>query len=109
VNLIGHISDQKKWSRETFGPDYAVDRICDHIQKELTEIKAKPELAEWVDVILLAIDGAWRSGADPVKICEAIEEKLAVNKCRDWPDWRTADPSKAIEHIRLSEDTGEAD
>ena len=32
--------------------------------------------------------------------CLLIERKQTENEKRDWPDWRTADPDKAIEHIR---------
>ncbi|MGH6882853.1 MAG: dATP/dGTP pyrophosphohydrolase domain-containing protein [Hypericibacter sp.] len=31
---------------------------------------------------------------------DAVVAKQAVNEQRSWPDWRTADPDKAIEHVR---------
>jgi hypothetical protein len=51
-------------------------------------------------VMMLAIDGAWRTGAAPDQIIAALEAKQAKNEARAWPDWRTADPDKAIEHVR---------
>lgn len=33
-------------------------------------------------------------------IWKAINEKQARNQSRIWPDWRLADPEKAIEHVR---------
>lgn len=48
----------------------------------------------------LAFDGAWRSGHTPEQIVAAIEAKQTKNEGRTWPDWRTAEPGKAIEHVR---------
>jgi len=53
-----------------------------------------------VDVILLALDGAWRSGHTPEEIAQAITDKQSRNEAREWPDWRTAEPGMAIEHVR---------
>jgi hypothetical protein len=65
------------------------------------EIEADPgDLKEWIDVTILALDGAWRSGASPAEIVAAIVAKQTKNEGRVWPDWRTADPNKAIEHDR---------
>lgn len=81
-------------------PDLAAG-VVDHIRRELKEIEAAPtDLSEWVDVVILALDGAWRSGATPAQITAAIVAKQAKNEGRTWPDWRTADPDKAIEHDR---------
>lgn len=103
--LVRHLHLQIYWSDQTFGPGDRTLAICDHIRKELGEVQAdhaagKPTLPEWVDVILLALDGARRSGATPSEVCSAIESKFERNKQRKWPDWRTADPTKAIEHVR---------
>jgi hypothetical protein len=91
---------EKRFSEETFGPGPRAKQVVDHIRKELIEIEAEPEdLEEWIDVVLLALDGAWRSGYSPDAIIHALEAKLSKNKNRVWPDWRTVDPEKAIEHI----------
>ncbi len=96
-----HLSRQKEWSRATFGPGPRTQGVIDHIRKELTEIEADPsDLMEWVDVLILAFDGAWRAGWEPEEIIEAIQAKQAQNELRSWPDWRTADPNAAIEHVR---------
>lgn len=73
-----------------------------HIRKELREIEASPlDLEEWIDVVILALDGAWRAGHSPDDIITQLVAKQAKNEKRQWPDWRTADPGKAIEHIKL--------
>jgi hypothetical protein len=104
-DLIYHIYRQRKFSEETFGPGERAQGIVDHIRKELAEILAAPtDLMEWVDVILLAIDGAWRAGYSPEQIAVGLAQKQARNESRKWPDWRTAELGKAIEHIRADDD-----
>lgn len=98
-----HLYRQIGFSNRTFGPGLRTKGVTDHIAKELDEIRAEPgDLGEWVDVIILAFDGAWRTGATPKQIIDAIKAKQAKNEARDWPDWRTADPHKAIEHVRAT-------
>lgn len=76
--------------------------VLDHIKKEITEIEAKPDdLSEWVDLILLAFDGAFRNGFSPNQITDALARKFRINMSRIWP--AIPDPEKAIEHI--SKDT----
>jgi hypothetical protein len=78
--------------------------VIDHIRKELAEIEAAPDdLSEWVDVIILAFDGAWRAGYLPQQILDAIAAKQARNEARTWPDWRTAPADQAIEHDRSAD------
>lgn len=99
-DLVKHIRRQRMFSAKTFGPGRRTEMVIDHIRKELGEIEAAPnDVSEWIDVILLAIDGAWRSGADPEQIAQGIRMKQSRNEARTWPDWRAADLTKAIEHV----------
>lgn len=69
---------------------------------------------EWADVAILGIDGLTRaiSASHPlwtfeqVAACavDMIVAKQGKNELRDWPDWRTAEPGKAIEHVRGKHD-----
>ena len=96
-----HLAHQAEWSESTFGPGKRTAGICEHIRKELLEIEANPDDAdEWIDVIILALDGAWRVGLPPHRIIARIIAKQEKNKGRRWPDWRSASPDKAIEHIK---------
>lgn len=104
MNLLVHLQQQREWSERTFGPGDRTEGILDHIRKELKEVEAAPgDLSEWIDVVILAFDGAWRSGHEPAEIVAALAAKQAKNEARAWPDWRAADPGKAIEHIRAGE------
>lgn len=103
-DLVAHLRRQADFSARTFGPGARVEGVTDHISKELQEVRdSDGALAEWVDVIILGMDGAWRSGATPEQIVAAIEAKQAKNEQRKWPDWRTAPAGKAIEHDRTAD------
>lgn len=101
-DLIAHLRRQSEFFIRTFGPGERTAGVIHHIRKELMEIEAQPDdLSEWIDVILLALDGASRVGFSPEEIAQALADKQTLNESRQWPDWRTAEPGKAIEHIRL--------
>lgn len=101
-NFEDFLHRRNVFSLDTFGPGKRHQPVIDHIRKELVEIEATPDdLEEWIDVLLLAFDGAWRcTGAQPEEVIEMLEYKVLKNQNRKWPDWRTADPDKAIEHLR---------
>ena len=100
-DLVAHIRRAKAFSERTFGPGERTEGIVDHIIEELAEVLADPtDLTEWIDVVILALDGAWRAGYSAEQICAALEAKQTKNEGRTWPDWRTAAPGKAIKHVR---------
>ncbi len=98
---VAHLTRQRAFSLDTFGPGARTKAVVDHITKELVEVLDAPDdVSEWADVIILGFDGALRAGHDPADIIAAIKAKQTRNEGRAWPDWRTADPDKAIEHVR---------
>lgn len=100
-DLVAHLERAKEFSEKTWGPGPRYQGVVDHIREELEEIEQDPyDLKEWVDVILLAFDGTWRMGHTAQEVVDAIVAKQTVNENRNWPDWRTADPNKAINHIK---------
>lgn len=119
-DLEEHLKRQMAFSRATFGPGERRAGVIDHIRKELDEVAAAAgpiEAAkEWTDVVILALDGLTRAlqcvnphgagfdprryRAAPAEACHRITYKQAENELRVWPDWRTADPDRAIEHVR---------
>lgn len=94
-------AQRAQWSVETFGPGDRYAGVIAHIRKELNEIEAATDdLEEWIDVILLALDGAFRSaGADGCEIVAALVAKHEKNRARRWPDWRTLSPGEVSEHL----------
>jgi hypothetical protein len=104
ADLVAYLHRQWAWSKETFGPALRTKGIVQHITKELREIEAEPhDLAEWVDVIILAMDGFWRHGGKPEDLLPAMQAKQDRNFARTWPDWRTMGEDQAIEHDRTGE------
>ena len=112
MDLKQHLLRQMAFSHATFGPGERTAGVIDHIRKELVEVEtANGDSSEWVDVVILALDGLTRRLAfcnggrnNPESVaemaCGMIRGKQARNEARTWPDWRTADPNKAIEHDR---------
>lgn len=100
-DLLAYYSRQIEWSRETFGPALRTKGVIDHIRKELTEIEREPhDLSEWIDVVILAMDGFWRHGGKAEDLMPALLAKQQKNMARVWPDWRTMSEDSAIEHDR---------
>lgn len=100
-DLISHIERAKAFSERTFGPGARTAGVIAHIRKELAEIEAAPaDLSEWIDVVILALDGAWRTGFSAEQIVAALAAKQSKNEARKWPDWRTAPADGPIEHVR---------
>lgn len=98
VGLSAWIDRQREWSLQTFGPGRRIDGLCKHIEKETNEIRENPNLFEWIDVIILALDGAHRAGYSSEEIIMALENKQRINFGRQWPAWVPEDtPSEHVE------------
>jgi hypothetical protein len=98
------IGEQRAWSREIFGPGHRTPTILAHIRKELDEIEANPlDITEWIDVAMLALDGAWRVGPPPTAIVEAWSRKAEQNRWRTWPEPTSVPDGQPIEHVRDGE------
>lgn len=105
-DLATHLRRQFAFSLKTFGPGHRTAGNLDHIRKELLEIEKDPDdLKEWIDVMLLAFDGAMRRGFLPEAIVSTIDAVQTRNEGRTWPDWRTMSADRAIEHDRSEECT----
>ena len=106
--IATYVARQQEWSLRTFGPGARLSGLLDHLRKELSEVEAAPDdVTEWVDVVILALDGAWRSGHTPEAVAAALEAKQCENFARQWPDWRSAPAGRAIEHVRAALDGGD--
>lgn len=108
VTEIGdYLARQQAWSSEAFGPGKRTLGIVAHIRKELAEIEAEPDdLSEWIDVMILAIDGYWRHGGKPGMLMRDLRVKQRKNITRRWPAFQSED--QAVEHDRSAEDPKDA-
>lgn len=104
-DLVAHCDRAIAFSRKTFGNHSTPESMSKHIQKELEEIAAKPDdLEEWIDVIILAIDGANRfAGGTGESIAKQLLAKQEKNESRKWPDPLTVKPGEPILHIKEGE------
>lgn len=97
------IDVHREWALLIFGPMTEEKRkgIIKHLRKELDEIEKDPtDPKEWIDVMILAIHGLFTLGLDGGDVLEAYADKMLDNFEREWPDWRTADPTEPLEHVR---------
>lgn len=85
--ILQYIQTQIKWSLKIFQQGRSDTDLIDNIQKKLDEIKNQPgKLTEWIDIIILGLDGAWRNGFAPVDIIKALREKQLINITNNEPD-----------------------
>jgi hypothetical protein len=61
MDLKEHLKRQMAFSRSTFGPGERREGVTDHIRQEIDEVLENGDPREWVDLVLLSLDGLWRS------------------------------------------------
>ncbi|AXD74462.1 DUF550 domain-containing protein [Salmonella enterica] len=84
--------EHAEWSDDTFG-DVGPIGPLKHLSKEALEAAADPsDLLEWADMQLLLWDAQRRAGITDKQITQAVKEKLAVNKKREWPEPKDGEP-----------------
>ena len=84
------------WSQATFGDVGPVGPLK-HLSKEALEAAAEPDdLSEWADMQFLLWDAQRRAGISDEQITQAMVEKLAVNKQREWPEPKDGEPRPHI-------------
>ncbi|HBV7990279.1 DUF550 domain-containing protein [Citrobacter freundii] len=84
------------WSLATFGDVGPVGPLK-HLSKEAIEAAAEPgDLSEWADMQFLLWDAQCRAGISDDQITQAMVEKLAVNKQREWPEPKDGEPRMHI-------------
>lgn len=80
------------WSQVTFG-DVGPIGPLKHLSKEALEAAAEPgDLSEWADMQFLLWDAQRHAGISDEQITLAMEEKLAVNMARHWPEPKDGEP-----------------
>ncbi|EPV5272756.1 DUF550 domain-containing protein [Salmonella enterica] len=91
--------EHAEWSDATFG-DVGPIGPLKHLSKEALEAAAEPDdLSEWADMQFLLWDAKRRAGISDEQITQAMVEKLAVNKQREWPVPRDGEPRLHIKDM----------
>lgn len=84
--------EHAEWSQATFGNVGPVGPLK-HLSKEALEAAAEPgDLSEWADMQFLLWGAQRRAGVTDEQITQAMIEKLAVNKQREWPEPKDGEP-----------------
>ncbi|EJW1175485.1 DUF550 domain-containing protein [Salmonella enterica] len=84
--------ERAEWSDATFG-DVGPIGPLKHLSKEALEAAAEPDdLSEWADMQFLLWDAQRRAGITDEQITQAMIEKLAINKARQWPEPKDGEP-----------------
>lgn len=84
--------EHAEWSQATFGNVGPVGPLK-HLSKEALEAAAEPgDLSEWADMQFLLWDAQRRAGITDEQITQAMIDKLAVNKQREWPEPKDGEP-----------------
>lgn len=94
------IRDQSQWSQATFGTDLERGPLgaLRHLEREAVEAQGAPtDVEEYADCFLLILDAARRAGISPLQLIEAAQQKLEINKRREWPGPVDDQP---VEHVR---------
>lgn len=85
-------SAHAEWSLATFGNVGPVGPLK-HLSKEALEAAEQPgDLSEWADMQFLLWDAQRRAGITDEQITQAMIDKLAVNKQREWPEPKDGEP-----------------
>ena len=78
-----------KWQKETFGEATAISKII-HLRKEIKELladlkKKNPKRRlEFADCLILLFGSAKEDGMSYEDICDALDEKMKINRKRKW-------------------------
>lgn len=84
--------EHAEWSQATFGNVGPVGPLK-HLSKEALEAAEQPgDLSEWADMQFLLWDAQRRAGITDDQITQAMIDKLAVNKQREWPEPKDGEP-----------------
>lgn len=103
--LVRFLRDLMEFQHEAFGDRQTIEGVISHVDEEVVEIKADPtDRKEWLDLMTLGVSAFRRLGDTPESLAEAWRGRLEVLKGRTYPDWRTADPDKHINHVRCDHD-----
>lgn len=85
-------AEHAEWSQATFGNVGPIGPLK-HLSIEALEAAEAPgDLSEWADLQFLMWDAQRRAGITDEQITQAMIDKLAVNKARQWPEPKDGEP-----------------
>lgn len=104
LTLQSALRRQAAFSHRAFGPGMRTKGIVEHIAEECEEVvDSDHDVNECVDVLILALDLCWRSGARPDEVERALLAKMTKNEARKWPPVGSIGEDQKINHDRAEE------
>lgn len=99
LNKLFHsLGKHRDWTFDTAGPGLRTEGLLTHIAKESDEIRKDPtDRKEWIDIILLGMDGYYRTGGTHWTLIEDLIEKIEKILRRKWAKVSGDQP---MEHTR---------
>jgi len=95
------LSRQREFSLRAFGPGRRTVGLCKHVVEELIEVQESDhDVRECIDVLILALDLCWRSGASLDDIELFLHRKQTQNESRKWPPVGSIGETDKINHLR---------
>jgi len=91
-----------KWQNETFGQATALSKTA-HLKQEVKELRkdlkndSPAKKLEFADCFILLFGAAASDGMSYEDICNAIDEKMEINKSRKWGN---PDKNGVINHLK---------
>lgn len=130
MKLEDHIRRMMAFSRATYGPGRRTEGVLQHLEQEIQEVRNaetdEERIKEWVDLVILSLDGLWReiyesdvefysknfsSTAEqiawegtPDEVVEYLMKKQTKNELREWPNWRDVPQDQSINHVEGVQD-----
>jgi hypothetical protein len=100
-DLLAHLERQHAWSTKTFGPGERLAGVLDHITKEIEEVRKQPtDIEGWIDIVILALDGALRRTDAPSTVFVRLGSSLFVGGLAITPHAALTMISIHIKHLR---------
>jgi len=80
-SFLRYLRDLRHWSHKTFGPNPRPHGLLSYFRKENN---AETEgdrtlLSLWIDMVIVGLDGAWRTGAEPETIIWHLIDRASKN------------------------------
>jgi hypothetical protein len=77
--LLDYLHAHNEWSARTFGTDQRTTSIITHIRNEIVEVRNTPhDLIEYIDIVILAFDGAFVTNHQPTHVVHALQGPLSL-------------------------------
>lgn len=73
--IVSHLEKQIEFSKKNYDDENQFDKILLYLYKTVSDVKDNHNiLKNWTDVIVVSLDGSWRTGHDKEKIANELND-----------------------------------